>query len=111
VHYYVSTCQHRAPAAVAVGRLSAPQQQLGRRVSQPHRRRGVWQVAEEGGWGCLRSDAFDAEGNTISSLLAVRPGEADLPARLQELCVLSHLAGSGNRLLQGKCDYLQVICA
>lgn len=46
----------------------------------------------------------------IISLLAVRPGEADLPARLQELCILSHLAGGGNRLLQGKCNYLQVIC-
>lgn len=47
----------------------------------------------------------------IISLLAVRPGEADLPARLQELCILSHLAGGGNCLLQGKCNYLQVICA
>lgn len=64
-----------------------------------------------GGVGCLQSDVFDAETTTMVSLLAVRPGEADLPARLQELCVLPHLAGGGNRLLQGKCNYLQVVCA
>lgn len=36
-----------------MGKLSPPQQQWGRWVSEPHRSWGVWQIAEEGQGGAV----------------------------------------------------------